>query len=198
MATDLENSIKKLTAGLSDLAKQQVPFALSVALNNTAKHAKREAQRQMKVKLDNPTPFTVNGVAVIRSNKRNLSAKILVKDIQADYIKHAVYGGRSNVRVRPANIRINKYGNIPGMRGGKKIKALLNRKDTFAGTVRGVDGVWQRVRGSNSLKLLIRFTDSQTYKIRYSFHKIVMKEAVTQFEPEFRKSLNNAIKTAFK
>lgn len=199
MATDFDRSIQKITAGLTALEKKQIPFALSVALNNTANHAKREAQRQMRRRLDNPTPFTVNGIAVIRSNKRSLVAKVLIKDVQAEYMKFSVRGGRSGKRVsRPANIRLNKFGNIPGMRAGKKIRALLNRPDTFAGSLRGIDGVWQRVRGSRSLKLLIRFVDSQTYGKKYPFHEIVMTEARKQFEPEFRKSLNRAIATAFR
>jgi len=193
--TGLDALMKKMSA----FEKKQVPFALSIALNNTANLAKVEAQKQMPNYLDSPTRFTINSVAVVRSNKSNLVAKVLIKDIQAKYLEVNVHGGVVNKRIaRPVNIGLNKFGNIAGLKDGKKIKALIAKGDAFIRTINGVNGLWLRGKKGAGLKLLVRFEKSQQYDKKYPFKDIVIKEANKNIVREFSKAMTDAMATAFK
>lgn len=191
----LDALIKKMTA----FEKKQVPFALSLALNNTANLAKVEAQRQMPDYLDRPTRFTINSVAVVSSKKTNLVAKVLIKDIQAKYLGVNINGGAVSKRIaKPVNIPLNKFGNIRSLKGGKKIKELMAKGDAFIGDVNGVNGLWLRANKGTGLKLLVRFEKSQQYDKKYPFKDIVIKEARKNIEREFSKAMTHAVATAFK
>jgi len=196
VTVSFEEQIRQLTKQLTDIQTKQIPFAVSVALNETAKLGQKAVQREMVKRFDRPTPFTIRGVAITRSSKRNLTASVFIKDIQAAYLLPQVEGGTySKGYAQPAAIRLNKFGNIPSMRDGKKIAALLTRPDTFLATINGVNGVWQRSK-RKGLQLLIKFVQSQTYKKRFPFEEIVIAEVKKQFEPALRKSLNKALATA--
>ena len=61
-------------------ASSQVPFALSVAMNNTAEKAKAAMVKEMKRVFDRPTPFVLNSLRVKRSTKTKLVAELAYKD----------------------------------------------------------------------------------------------------------------------
>lgn len=183
-----------------DLAQKQMPFAASLALNETAQDAKNAVTKQIEKKLDRPTRFTLNAVGVRRASKRNLKATVFIKDIQAEYLQYAIEGGtrkpKDKALVVPRDIRLNKYGNIPGLRGGKKIAALLNKPNTFMGTIKGQSGIWQRTNKNKRLKLLLAFEDKIEYRKRLDFHKIVAGVAKNRLQRNLKRALEHAVRTA--
>ena len=80
------------------------------------------------------------------------------------------------------NLKLNKYGNISGGQG--PIQKLLNRKNTFQGTVGGVSGICQRpdqgklkrrgygMTGKTGLKLLVAYEPTAQYQPRFDFYGI--------------------------
>ena len=132
---------------LSDMQKQ-IPYATSVALNSLAFDAMRLENSAMSDIFDHPRPFTTRATQVDKATKNDPTAVISLRDQQAKYLTpyetggdHWVgaMGGAGDLLV-PVDGRTDAYGQIP--RG--LIKQLLARPDVFAGTVRGIRGIWQR------------------------------------------------------
>lgn len=195
MAGSFHVDMQRLTKKLSNLEKQQLPFAASLALNQLAVLGQKAAQRGMKQHLDKPTPFTIRGVRVIRSSKRKLISAVFIQNIQAEYLKYQIHGGtrmpKGRAIVVPVQQRLNQYGNLP--RG--KIKNLLARQDVFTRSNRPDAGIFQRKRGGR-LKMLISFKSQARYNKRFPYEQIVIKEVKRYTEPAFRQAMAKAIATA--
>jgi hypothetical protein len=213
--------MKALRRQLDDFAKKQLPFATAQAINAVAMKVQAAERANLQSRLDRPTPFTVNSVAVKKATKSTLTATVYVKDIAARYLAPYETGGTqalpgsSRAALNPKDpTLLNRYGGLPR----NKIATLRNRPDVFVGTVQTkdgpVDGVWQRPyyrpkaqkrgrsklpKGSNTtgrLKLLVRFTDPQpvTKELHYG---TTAAEIVKRNMPiELRRAFAQAMKTA--
>lgn len=142
--------IEQLKRKLSSLQRDHVPFAASVAINNTAIAVQGAISDEARTTLT-AKPFTTGRGAlyVRRSNKRNLIAEVGYKDIQARYMQYQVVGGRRShkafegalrglgalpagyVTVPGKGIRLDGYGNIPRRILSEIIGQLRTRKGTF-------------------------------------------------------------------
>lgn len=195
MEANLKRDIDKVTKQLKSIARDQIPFATSLALNQVAADGQRRAQRQMRLDLDRPTRFTIQGVATKRSNKRNLYAEVFIKEIQADYLKYQIYGGvrqpKKRAIVVPVQVKLNRYGNIPR----RKIQALLQRDDVFVLRNSSKAGIYQRMK-SGKLKQLIAFEQTASYDRQFDFHGIVIREVRARIQPAMRAAINRALSTA--
>jgi hypothetical protein len=131
--------LKEVIANMDDLAKKQVPYALSKALNKTTEDVKAEMVKQMPAKMDRPTPFTLNSLYIKYANKSRLVSEVGYKDKSqagkgnpaANWMHPQVEGGKRNVKrfeaalqrigvlpkgmfVAPgAACQLDAYGNIP-------------------------------------------------------------------------------------
>jgi hypothetical protein len=201
---------------LNDIAKSQLPFAVSLGINDVAGQIVAAEQSSLARDLDRPTPFTKRGLVVSRASKRKLVGVVGFKHIQASYLAIQAAGGTRRAKrkaiVVPVNTRLNKYGNMP--RGA--LKRALARPDVFAGTVKGVSGVWQRPkrgrrrtkmggRGSGrvgtvgdrkGLELLAIFKDSVKVMPALRFVPRARVKASKEIGPAIAKYLAIAIKTA--
>lgn len=195
MSDTFNADMRKLTKKLSDLEKKQIPFASSLALNKLAVLGQRAAVRGLAVHIDKPTPFTKRGIRVRRSNKSNLVSAVFVQDIQAEYLRFAVFGGNRKPKGRaliiPVQQRLNQYGNLPK----NKIKNLMARDDTFALVNSPRAGIYQRLKNGR-LKLLVSFKGGADYRSIYPFKQIVVKEVQKYVESAFRSSLQRALSSA--
>ena len=194
--------------GLSNAEKLQVPYAISLALNETARDIKANSEKTIIRRLDRPTPFTKRGLALKRASKRNLSAVVFFKDRQADYLELQQTGGTRRPKRKalavPFSQRLNKYGNLPR----RTIDRLLKRSDVFQGEVNGIEGIWQRPRrgkrrtgsrgskGRTGLKLLIVYEKSVKYQPRLRFEESARKTANARIKHNFRRAMRTALMTA--
>lgn len=78
----VQHSIKKALDKLNRVEKSQVSFALSVAINDTAKEAVEDIKTEMKSVFDTPVRWTLNAFFVKRGTKRKPVAVIRRKDAQ--------------------------------------------------------------------------------------------------------------------
>jgi hypothetical protein len=69
-------------AKLDNLQKRQVPFALSVSINETAKEAMEDIKVEMDEVFDRPTRWTKNAFYIQRATKRRMAAVIQRKTAQ--------------------------------------------------------------------------------------------------------------------
>lgn len=193
-----EADFNKAIKDLDRTQRKQIPFAISQAINDTAHKSTLNLQKGARIHLDRPTPFTLKGFKFRRSTKRNLSATVYVAPIQNKYLRYQIEGGTRKAGVEggvsvPVNVKLNKYGNIPGKRTG-----LAKSKKKFIATRRGVKGVWQTTGGKKNpqIRLSVYLAKSATYKKIFPFHNIVRTTVARSLGIAFKKRLRLALATA--
>lgn len=90
-------------------AASQVPFATSVAINNTAEKARVAVVSEMRSVFNQPTPWVLNSLRVKRSTKSNLNAELAFKDKNSaesskSMIAPHVYGGQRAYKAMEARL----------------------------------------------------------------------------------------------
>lgn len=151
--------IKRLTASLDDLARKQIPFATSLAINAVAFTVQRAEIVGMRQTFKNPRPFTAKSVQVDKATKANPTATISIRPEVAKYLQPYETGGvhvlPGRAALVPVNIKTDRYGQLP-RNALQRLDAMPN---VFVGEVHGIRGFWQRTK-RHGLKLLIRFGDA--------------------------------------
>lgn len=191
------HNIAELERGLSDVARRQIPFAVSVGLNRTLGDIKKNEDKRLAKVLDKPTPFTLRAFKVTRSTKRRLSGSIEAREIQGAYLKYAEDGGERHPKGRaivvPVRQRRNKYGNMP--KGA--VPKMLARPDTFSGAPTGrpgAGGIYQRTK--SGLRLMVSYASSAGYEARLRFLETAKKTAAARLAVNVERAMREAIRTA--
>lgn len=170
---DIRASVDELTKTMNKLAKQQMPYAVSKAINVMVDAGKKAAERQIAT-LDNPVAFTKRAVFVSYSNKakRPITGMVGIKDIQAGYLQYMEEGGVSpasgKAKPVPASSAKNTAGNMPK---GKVKKVLSDTEKYFTGTPKGggrPGGIYQRLGKRQARK---RVRNGQTGSV-YRSHQL--------------------------
>lgn len=135
----LEIDVTQLTKKLDAVAKRNLPFALSQALNRTAEQAQKSATAGLKV-FDQPVPFTQKSVFIRRTTKAQfktgLFAEVFLRDEAfkgtppVKYLEPEVRGGGRRLKrferalqhegimgpnewAMPSRaLKLNQYGNV--------------------------------------------------------------------------------------
>lgn len=220
----LTSNLDDATRRLDDLIARQLPYAMSRALNDTAKDVREAERAEMTRALDRPTPFTLNAFFIRNSSKTNLVAEITSKDRQSTYLPMQAEGGTDRplnlALLMPVNAGLNQYGNLPR----NAIKRMLGRPDTFVARQRTaktrhlVPGIYQRsevkTKGgkrvgtadamiatgggakTNRLKLLIKFKSSAKVAPIFHFLPVAQETAAKSLPAHFAKRLAEALATA--
>jgi hypothetical protein len=95
----IKSNLKDVSAFLRQLPQKQIAFATSLAINKTAKIAKADLQAEISRVFHSPTRWAVNSLYIKPSNKRNLTARIWVKDDAfkgtpaSKYLAAEIFGG---------------------------------------------------------------------------------------------------------
>jgi len=137
---DVRTNIREFTRGLNSVQRDQLPFALSLAMNRTINGVEADNKRYMARAIDRPTRFTLNSQRKVYSNKRSLNAAIGFREFAGKgvaagkYLRGPVFGGGRRTKkfevamrrrgllaggkfVVPApGVRLNAYGNLTGRR----------------------------------------------------------------------------------
>ena len=143
--------MSEVERGLTRLVQRQIPYAKAQALTSLARRVQVAETKALASTFDRPTPFTMKAFAVRPAMKSNPESVVFAKDIQAIYLAPFAEDGthrqllRGRAIAKPIDEPTNQYGNLS--RG--KVKALLGKPNTFAGTVRFkngavISGVWRR------------------------------------------------------
>lgn len=112
------NGLDALKASLGKQAKQ-IQFAMSKAINATAKKVVDAMPAEIGRAIDRPTTFTKNGVRILGrpATKNNLMVRVGFMDLQAKYMQLQIEGGTRQAGPHgiklPGNITLNSFGNIP-------------------------------------------------------------------------------------
>lgn len=195
MNISVKADIKKATAKLRGAQRKQIPFAVAAALTQTAWDVAKEESRQLSLKLDRPTRFTLKSFEVKKATKHHLVSTVSIKPIQANYLRYQINGGIRSPKGKaiavPTGVKLNRYGNMKR----HQVAALLSDPDNFSGEINGHSGIWHR-RDDGGLDLLVAWEQTATYRQRFPFLKIGKGKARGVVARNLRRSLNRALRTA--
>ena len=217
----LKIDLDDIVDDLDDMVKRQVPFAAHLALNESVFKGSVSVKKALPYFIEGgPVPFTARGIQYRRSkSKRDLTASIFIPDAQWKYMRWIVDGGRKQWNKsrhgigKPlyANVRFNKYGNIPGRKRKEKVwRTMLNQlggtqgvpqgrlgKNEFIGTVGETTGLWKRLGkgGRTKLQLQVKFDHEPVNyaKGRFPFQKFAIKAVTKSFPRNFNKRLTEIV-----
>lgn len=200
MRMDIRSNVKDVERDLSDLARKQLPFALSRAINLTLRDMRDGAVRNLVDKLQNPTAFTRNAFALRWATKGHLVGTIYAKPVQAGYLARQEDGGERQPEgaaaiLIPVGQRVNAHGNMP--RGAAR-KAMA-RPDVFSGApggrAAGRGGIWQRIgKGkARTIRLLVAYEDRADYQPRLGFADDAQRTALAKLPDRLAEALAAAL-----
>lgn len=192
---------REVARGLSDFARNQLPFATALAVNEVLQDVVRNTQKRMRRVIDRPTPFTLRGFAIRRASKRRLVGQVFAKDIQGAYLRWLETGGtrapKGRANLVPVGARLNKFGNLP--RGA--IGRTLARPKVFSGSPKGrpgAGGIYQRMgRGRNAhLRLLVHYAARSRYRPALKFIESATKTTAARLPGAWLRAFQKALATA--
>jgi len=188
---NIKGDLKPIIKHLDKLQRKQIPFASANAINTTLFDIMKAEKAQLPKKLDRPKNYTIKAFKINKAKKTRLVGDIHVIPKKYEYLKYAIEGGTrtGNVLVPTKHAKLNKFGNIPGLKDGKKLK-----KNQYKAKINNTYGVWERTK--TRTKLIILFTKTATYKKRFPFYKIADGVARKKFQRNFKKALSRAMRTA--
>lgn len=205
-----------------DRLSSQYPFAVALALTQTAKQAAQEMPAEASKSLDKPTLFTLRGFAYTQAKKTNLSASVDVKPIQAEYMRYQVEGGIRRPKRKalklPSEIELDQFGNIPlsvmrrliqRAKQGKRLTRLQAKRtgisqqlDLFYGEPGDgrPAGLYKRVPlpgERNRLIPLVVFPEQPAkYEKRFNFYGAVQRVVQKRWADNMREAWKRAIASA--
>lgn len=225
MKLELDVDIRGALDKIDRARQDQIPFAVSVALNDVAWQVVNATPAILQAHLDAPTRFTTDtrGMYVERADKRKLLATVAFKSRQSAYLRYQIEGGerrpsRKALRL-PTEIPLNEFGNLPA----RTIATLVARAQADKGLTKGQakrlrvsnkttifygdpgdgrpPGLYQRVplpgSGGNRLIPLIVFPEqSAKYKRRLPWYDEVRRIAKREIGPAFERAMREAVRTA--
>lgn len=74
------SGLEEALAGLSDMERTQLPFAMALALTRTAQVVAQDIRAEMSAVFDRPTPATLNSLFLEPATKQKLEARVWIKD----------------------------------------------------------------------------------------------------------------------
>lgn len=207
----IKSNLDGLEHIMDQLARGQVPFAASIAINRVAEFAKSALQVEMNRVFDRPKPFVLNSIFIKRSNKTNLTATIFHSDKVAPYLDAEVVGGTrkekpfeliqgNDVLVPTSHTPRDAYGGVSRSYIAKVLsQAVVHSTGEYVLVRPGqksklVPGVYQRVGGR--IVALFLFKTSATYQTRYDMHGVVDRVVKAEFDRQFAAQMDYALSTA--
>ena len=151
ISINIKANLKPLHQAMIAIGKEQVPFAMSLALNDLARGVRDLERDLVSDTFETPTPFTQNAFRIEVATKSKPIARVAAKDIQSAYLEPYVVGGNRSLgnkrgMLAPRGVGLNQYGNL----SKGKLASLRAKPGVFVGAVtfkkggKTINGVWQR------------------------------------------------------
>jgi hypothetical protein len=221
LTISIQADTRRIKAVLGDLAHHQLPFAISVAINDLASQVQRGESALIQQTFKSPRPFTVKSVQRTLATKTLPVAMISIRPEVAKYLQPYETGGLhvlpGKALLDPVDIRLDQYGQLPQ----QAMARLKARRDIYIGPIKTrsgavISGVWQRValskkgnarrkrvHGSTlynaaqgALKLLIRFGNAVEVKTHLGFYDRAATIVKAGLPAAFEAAMQRALKSA--
>lgn len=196
---EIEVNIPEVVFGLNAIAQKQIPFALSVAINETLAEAQKAVRQELPRRFTIRNKWVAKGIVIQRSTKQKAVGSIGSRD---EFMALQEFGGQK--RARGGRIAIPTRALKSRTRAGivrKRLRPrqILKRKKVFVGETRkGTGAIFER-KGTASASRLIPlyfFIESARVRRRFGFERTVEKTVARRWEKNFGKALAKAIATA--
>lgn len=200
-------------------AGDQVPFAMSRALNDVAFEARRDMQGYLRRVLDAPVPFTLNGVLYAKATKKDLRAYVYLRDEVARYMEHQIEGGTRDAKGMEVGLRGRRLfgskgvpsdayfiptkhyqsargGNISKSRARQIVQETKKRDGKFF--LFQEDGsnrlfVFEKLRQGRDLRLALIGVDAPRYTKRVKFLETLQRSVEASFAKALDRNLDKAL-----
>lgn len=215
MNLDVTADFKGFSKYLRNFQRKHLPSIYRNTLNGIAFEAQRELKRNLPKQVDNPTPYTLSGIQVEKTDKNKLASKVgFVSQtfgkkragagiLPAEYMSRLNTGGvrlpqRKSIAVPVLkNYRPNKFGNI---KRNDISKFLSDDKKYFAGVPRGIndpnaDGIWKRMGrgGRKNIAMVISWNKNTKYFKTYNFGQVIRAKTRKVMKKEFAKHFKEVL-----
>jgi len=208
----------------SEAVAKQLPFATSVALNNTAFDARKAINGATRGFFDRPTKFTQSAFLVQKSKKKDLTAFVYANNKQGKsrsrYLRYSIQGGQRRQKgferyflgapndgtippgatfVPTGNVKLTSSGNvsIPTLKRITKGLEGSARGGFFIGTPRGGDrppGIYRRSRERLFAYFLAK--PAPSYSRTFPIQDVGSKVIERKFNRYLATALERALATA--
>lgn len=222
----VRGDFKKMIKHLNNLQRKHIPFATSLALNETAKKVKEAEVAEMRRVFRNPSRFTLNAMFIRRASKTRLVAVVELKGGQAHYLHPQIHGGprrakRLEYHLRQAGLLGAGEFVVPG-RGARitrgtrtqilsQLQAHPDRASRSTSSSRSRRNTRKKPmffarsghlargvweRHGSGVRPVLIATAPPTYRKRWAFYQVGARVAARVFPAEFDKALKRALRTA--
>ena len=214
----IDQDLKRFDRFLNNNRKQ-LPFATSLALNNTGFDMRNAFNKGTLSAFNKPTRFTQKAFLTTKSKKTNLIVHVFAKDKEggdaARYLRFGVKGGARpakgyerffsglpndgtvNAYFIPSQIKVDGFGNVTRA-NLKKVSAAVQNNKAFIGTPRNSSrppGIYER-DGDKLITRFVSVSTKPTYTGRFNLQVIGDKVINRRFNQHFNKAMSKAIATA--
>ena len=214
----IDQDLKRFDRFLNNNRKQ-LPFATSVALNNTGFDMRNAFNKGTLSAFNKPTRFTQKAFLTTKSKKTNLIVHVFAKDKEggdaARYLRFGVKGGARpakgyerffsglpndgtvNAYFIPSQIKVDGFGNVTRA-NLKKVSAAVQNNKAFIGTPRNSSrppGIYER-DGNKLITRFVSVSTRPTYTGRFNLQVIGDKVINRRLNQHFNKAMSKAIATA--
>jgi hypothetical protein len=212
--------IKELQATLTDLQQNQVPYAVSRALNDTVDEVQAKILETLPSEFTLRTgwynPWTPFGFKVKKSTKSDLRAAISTvapwMTMQETGGTKVAHQGKKYIAVPTDNVRPNKGSLIPEsmkpayllrgytVKGANKRKGLGKRAEStgvqaFIGTIHSTFGIWMRTQ-DRGVKLMYLLIPDAKIEPRLQFYAQAQRTVAIIWPQAISKWIKEAIRTS--
>ncbi len=208
---------------LQNLASEQIPYAISVAINNTCYQVMQGERTEIKNVFDRPTPFVVRGMRYQKSSKHNLTARVYAAETTSKVFEAHVFSGDRSIKtfeaimrrlgvlpegrlvVTASGAKLNAYGNIQRTQLNAILDALSGLANSGKSGVYFLSrrsgrtghlpmGIWEKI-GRRIVPVLL-FVSQATYEKRYQFYEKGVGIANSIMGTEMLKAAEKAMERA--
>jgi hypothetical protein len=212
MQISVKSNVKEIAKTLSRKYRKQIPFAASQALNDVARSASIENNKQTTNEFKGgATPYTKRAFKYKKTNKRELAAEVFIDPRTHKYMEFMIQGGtrfpnNKAILTSTYKSKLNKYGNFT--------KATLSRmlddkSKFFKGVPKGQpyagEGIWERYGRSKNypngrrIRKVGAYIEKAHYRPEFPFGSHTEGVVFSRnkgFGEAFRKRLDAAVRTA--
>ena len=201
--------------------RKQLPFATSVAINNTAFDVKTALGKGTLGAFDQPTKFTQKAFLVSKSKKTALVSHVFAKDKASKYLRYGVKGGvrlpkgfelyfgglKDDGTIPPKSffiptsfVKTDRHGNVTRSTLKRTTKGISGnpRGGFFIGTPRNNNmpaGIYRRSR-KQLFPYFIATTNKPNYRSIFDIQGIGDKTVLRNINKNFEKQMGKAIASA--
>lgn len=198
----VSSDIKRTKRKLRYWQRDQVPFAASVALNNTAFDTKKFVAGPL---WKNAFPrakkaqFPQAMFRVDKASKRRLRAVLGDLSNRSQIIDHNIEGGIRTPQRSSAILAPGRFVESKRTAGGKISKRFspATVKGAFVAPTKTGEGIWQRTgRGGKTLRFLYSINPSTSQPVKFPFYKAGIRYAGTRWGRNFERAIDLALNSA--